>query len=266
MGASEDITAAENALRELIESVLAPALGPNWIEASGLTVDRLGVLRERLAAETSRRTAGRVEQRLIYYSDIFDLRAILIDKHWERFKACLDDKKASVQDLIRLEEFRNAQMHGRHLLPHEQALTTGISGEFRNKVALYRSERGPSREYFPRIELVRDSFGNVRHGHGTTGEASDTGIILHPGDDVHFEMQAWDPDNVPFTWTVTLWTDGRPMLDRANATEFTWLVMPAHINDPQRIVFTLRSARTYHREHDFDDKVILAYQVLPSSD
>lgn len=261
MTASEDITSAENALRDLIESVLAPALRPNWLESSGLTPERLDIMRGRVAAETASRPGGLVEQRLIYYSDLPDLKTI-IRKHWERFKPCLGDQRTCYVNLDRLNRFRNAQMHGRQLLPFEQALTAGISGEFRNRVALFRSERGPSREYFPRIEYVRDSFGNVRHGHGTSGEPDKTDLILHPGDEISFECHAWDPDNVPFTWSVQRWTGGY-LLDHATSPEFVWRVTAEDIADPQRLIFRLTSARAYHRDSGHDDTVILGYRVLP---
>jgi len=230
MGASEDIISAGNVLRDLIEAVLGAALGPDWLEQSGLTAERLDRMRGRLAAETASRPGGAVEQRLIYYSDLPDLKTI-IDKNWERFKPCLGEKKACDVNLDRLADFRIAEMHGRQLLPFELALTAGISGEIRNRVAIFRSERGPAREYFPRIEYVRDSFGNVRHGHGSAPEGSATRLILHPGDEITFDCRAWDPDNLPFTWSVLRSSgEGCSMLPpRLSSSGASWpTTLPTH--------------------------------------
>ena len=61
----------------------------------------------------------------------------------------------------RLEGFRNAPMHSRTLVPFEGALAEGMTGEIRNKVTSYRSELDLADRHFPRIEYVRDSFGNA---------------------------------------------------------------------------------------------------------
>jgi hypothetical protein len=261
MGASEDIISAENVLRDLIETVLSAALGLDWLEKSGLTAERLDGMRGRLAAETASRPGGTVEQRLIYYSDLPDLKTI-IDKNWERFKPCLGEKKACDVNLDRLADFRIAEMHGRPLLPFELSLTAGISGEIRNRVAIFRSEMGPSREYFPRIEYVRDSFGNVRRGHGSAPEGSAVRLILHPGDEIVFDCHAWDPDNLPFTWSVLRGSGGR-LLDASASPEFVWRVAADDIADPCTIFFYLKSTRAYHRNATYDDGVSFSYTVLP---
>jgi len=261
MGASEDITSAENVLRDLVESILGAALGSDWLEGSGLTAERLDRMRGRLATETSSRPGGAVEQRLIYYSDLPDLKTI-IDKNWERFKPCLGDKKACDVNLDRLDDFRTAEMHGRQLLPFELDLTAGISGEIRNKVTIFRSERGPSREYFPRIEYVRDSFGNVRHGHGGAFEDAETGLIFHPGDEIAFDCHAWDPDNIPFTWSA-LASGWRRVLEESASPEFVWRVEISDISVPCTLTVYLESTRSYHRRPTFDDAVTFSYTVLP---
>ena len=261
MGASEDIISAENVLRDLIEAVLSAALGPDWLEGSGLTAERLDHMRERLAAETASRPGGAVEQRLIYYSDLPDLKTI-IDKNWERFKPCLGEKKACDVNLDRLVDFRIAEMHGRQLLPFELALTVCISGEISNRVTIFRSERGPSREYFPRIEYVRDSFGNVRHGHGSAYEAAETGLIINPGDGITFDCRAWDPDNAPLTW-FALCEGGRTLLVDSAVTEFVWRVETGDIRDRCQVLIYLKSTRPYHRNGTYDDAVNFSYQVLP---
>ena len=76
----------------------------------------------------------------------------------------------------RPEEFRNAPMRSRTLVPFERALAEGMAGEIRNKVTIYRSALDPADRHFPRIEYVRDSFGNTPTG----GSPTDTFLTVSP--------------------------------------------------------------------------------------
>lgn len=258
-GPAEAITAAENTLRELIDTTLSAAVGPDWLSSSGLTEDRIRRMADRQAEERKRRSAGVADERALYYSDLTDLKTV-VGKNWERFKACLGDKKTFDVYMDRLVDMRTAQMHGRELLPFEQQLAHGISGEFRNRVTIYRSAAGPDREYFARIEYVRDSFGNIARGHGSDDDEVRTGLTLRPGDSVDFEVHFWDPEGASGAWHLT-GLDVR--IDSFRGTTYRWLVSPEHISERRRIAFVFTSDRTYHRRGTFDDVVAFTYRVLP---
>jgi hypothetical protein len=261
-GPADAITSAENTLRELISSTLAALEGPDWIGTSGVSEDRLQRMRDRLAEEARRRRGTVIEQRLLYYSDLTDLKTI-IDRRWIDFKRCLSDKRATDVYLDRLVDLRTAQMHGRELLPFERQLADGISGEFRNRVTLYRSGTGPNCEYFPRIEYVRDSFGNIAHGHGSARTHLETGLTLHPGDVVTFECHAWDPEAASYSWE--LFSD-RPHTPSGFAGgSYVWTVAAQDIAERRQLLFYLVSDRSYHRHSTYDDSVGLTYRVLPAA-
>ena len=83
-------------------------------------------------------------------------------------------------------------MHSRTLVPFEGALAEGMTGEIRNKVTSYRSELDLADRHFPRIEYVRDSFGNAP----TRGSLTDiviSGLTSYPGDQISYECSGWDP-------------------------------------------------------------------------
>lgn len=261
-GPADAITTAENTLRELISSVLLNADGPDWIETSGLSADRLHRMRDRLKEEAARRQGTVVDGRLLFYADLTDLKTI-IGKRWDSFKPCLADKRATDVYLDRLVDLRTAQMHGRELLPFERQLADGISGEFRNRVTLYRSGTGPSREFFPRIEFVRDSFGNTAHGHPSPDSYIQTGLILHPDDTVVFECQAWDPEAIDYSWKVIIQSPS-PEIDFTGPS-YVWNVVHTDISESQSLIFYLTSNRSYHRFSTYDDAVSLGYRVLPAN-
>jgi Swt1-like HEPN len=194
MAPSDAINDVEIVLRDLVELVLAEKHGEEWIEQCG-PPEKIEKWRRRKVDEAKKRDGTTTEQRLIYYSDFTDLGR-LIKQHWELFEPCLGDRERFDVYMNRLEEFRNAPMHSRTLVPFERALAEGMAGEIRNKVTIYRSGLDPADRHFPRIEYVRDSFGNAPTG-GSALDMLRTGVTLYPSDEVSFEGSGWDPQDGP---------------------------------------------------------------------
>jgi hypothetical protein len=260
----EALSAAENALRDLIASVLGDA--PDWLAKPGLKPERIEHIGERKATEVASRGAGvaAIETRDLYYAELYDLQVIL-DGNWHAFAACLGDRKTFDAMFDRMEEFRNPDAHGRELLPFERHLALGISGEIRNRITLFMSGTGPTKEYWPRIESMRDQFGNRVTGFATNAGPSriDSGITLDPGDRVTFEMRAWDPENVPLRWTVHI-LDHRPPIEiEAHEGVHVWKVKKSDIGEEVAVLFTVISERPHHRRSGSDDFAIPTYRVLP---
>jgi hypothetical protein len=201
MAPSDAINAVDIVLRDLIQHVLTEKFGDEWTEQRG-TPEKIEKWRERKVEEATKRDGTTTEQRLLYYSDFTDL-APVIKKHWEMFKPCLGDRDTFDVYMNRLEEFWNAPMHSRTLVPFEGALAEGMTGEIRNNVTIYRSELDLADRHFPRIEYVRDSFGNTP----TSGSPTDiviSGLTLYPGDQISYECSGWDPQDGPLKWTMQL--------------------------------------------------------------
>lgn len=256
------ITAAENVLRELVETVLGP-IGEDWAAKSGVTPERIDRWRERRDEERKRRTGGKVDEGLLSYSDLTDLQTTVV-KNWDQFKPILDDKKAFDVDMDRLITYRTAEMHGRPLLPYEASLAEGIAGNLRNRVTLYRNEKAPGgKEHFPRFEWVRDSLGHEwKRGDSRTVE---TGVILHPGDCISIETSFWDPDGQPCRTQWSFWVNVNDPHMRDYEGSFEWCVENKDIGERTQIQVSLTSSRPYHRSGSHDDVVWLQYAVLPRS-
>jgi hypothetical protein len=251
------LTAVENVLRDLVEETLHAQFGDEWLAESGLSSDRTAALAQRREEERQRREgAHKVEERLIYYSDLSDLDRIL-KKNWQLFAPCLGDHKTMEIYMNRLIDFRHPDRHGRDLLPFEQQLLFGITGEIRNKITIFSSEKDPSQNYFPRIEYVRDSFGNV----AKPGLNTDTGLILHAVDEVIFTCVAWDPKGEPVKW------EWNAMYGTSRGSSETgslkWHVEEPDIADPQIVHIWLISGRAFHRQWTTDDVAAFSYRVLP---
>jgi hypothetical protein len=189
-----DITQAlkdtENALRDFIASILRKKFGENWVEQCGVSPERISQWQERKAEEERRQKFGTVDERLIYYADFYDLQTIL-KKNWGEFAEALGDWKTMEVWLDELGRLRDPDAHRRELLPHQKHLAIGIAGEIRTRLVRYRSKQETSEDYFPRIESVRDNFGNIFPS--GTGSTVLTKTILRPGDIIEFIITASDP-------------------------------------------------------------------------
>jgi hypothetical protein len=261
MAPSDAINAVEVVLRDLIEQVLTEKFGDDWIEQCG-TPEKIERWRERRIEEAKQRDGTTTDERLLYYSDFTDL-ATVIKKHWELFKPCLGDRKTFDVYMDRLEEFRNAPMHSRALVPFEVALAEGMAGEIRNKVTIYRSGLDPADRHFPRIEYVRDSFGNAPTG-GSPMDMLLTGLTLYPGDEISFQCSGWDPQDGALTWTMQVLAGDQPIVEEhGRQASFTWRVTEANIGASTFVHVSLISDRAYHRAAGVDDVRTFVYMVLP---
>lgn len=261
MAPSDAINAVEIVMRDLVEQVLTEKHGEGWIEQCG-TPEKIDKWRERKLEEAKKRDGTTTEQRLLYYSDFTDL-APVIKKHWELFKPCLGDRKTFDVYMDRLEEFRNAPMHSRTLTPFERALAEGMAGEIRNKVTIYRSALDPADRHFPRIEFVRDSFGNAPTG-GSPLDIFQTGLTLHPDEEISFEGSGWDPQEGALKWTMQVLSGDQPVVEEhGRQASFMWRVTEANISAQTFVHVRLISDRPWHQDSGYDDQRRFVYTVLP---
>jgi hypothetical protein len=267
MATGDAINALENILRDLIERVLRERHGERWPEHLGVTAERKAEWERRRDEERKKRTAGVIDQRLLYYADFTDLFGI-IKKNWDPdFRGCFGDQMELRVYLEKLADLRNPDAHSRSLLEVEERLIEGMTGELRQKITLYlsRGGGGPEPERFARIEEVVDSFGRR-----VTGVASGQGhraadVTLRPGDRVVFRGQAWDPDGTSVTWRLYFGAARRFVELPGNAFEYEWAVSEADIAQDGFVSFALVSERPFVRlqQHMADDNANMYYKVLP---
>ncbi|WP_157035260.1 hypothetical protein [Actinocatenispora sera] len=243
--------------------MLSRELGPDWVAKCGVSEEKVSRWEERRDEEPKRRPGGEVDRRLLWYSEFHDLYT-LINKSWQLgFKECFQDKKRLEVYLDRIGAFRNPDAHSRDLLPFEESLVVGMSGELRQQITLYLSKGagGLEREHFPRIEYLRDNFGNE----GGDALSIETGLTLRAGDTLHFTGRAWDPDGDIPTWEV--FVNGRGAVFTSEGSEFEWdfAIGTSHINVRASVLIFLKSPKTYHKHNSFDEATTFYYSILPPS-
>ena len=262
----EAIRRVENVLRDLIEETLREKHGADWLAQLGVSEEQIESWRRRQEEDRRRRGSEVADERLLYYADLHDLAPIL-KKNWPLFSPCLGDWKEIEVYLGRLDDLRHPQAHGRALLPFEDHLVLGISGDIRQRVTVHRSRQSPQDEFFARIESVKDSLGNVLVSSASDMTLAGTHSLLRVGDEVIFSCNGWDPNGQPLEWSLRI-----PAPGRAARTEqewsaddnLTWRVSESDIGSFVMVHVMMRSRGPFHAQGDIDGMVIATYTVLPA--
>ena len=253
MEPAEAINVVETVLRRAVRQVL----GDSWHEGTGVDPAKL---EERREEERKRRTGAAVEADLLSYTHLYELQEI-IKKRWAEFKPIFAKQDRFFVYMKRLEDFRNAPMHSRTLLPFEQALLEGIAGELRNELTLWRSSQAPDMSWYPTVESITDSLGNLI----TSGNCR-TPSRLQVGDEITFRCVGWDPQERELIWTLNGMAIIGPQLDRQVGSEvsLTWYIKPAHVAEASIVTISMMSSGEYHREPSgYDFSATVLYAVNP---
>jgi hypothetical protein len=250
----------ENSLRDFIAAILEKNIGADWMEKCGVTPERLKQWRERKDVEEKRQRGGAVEPRLIYYADFYDLKTIL-KKNWDKFADALGEWKTMEVYLGQLEALRDPDAHRRELLPHQKSLAAGIAGEIRTRLIRYRSKLETSEDYFPRIESVRDSLGNIWTPEMGILHLLDTNQILRPDDVIDYVVTASDPMGADLQYRMITPREWNTEWHTENA--FSLRILAEHIAKQFVVEFEIRSPRSHHAASNSDDTVRFLYTVLP---
>jgi hypothetical protein len=251
---TEAINLVEVVLRDLVRLVLGDA----WTQSR--RVD-LSALEAKRAEDKAKRRGTAVNEDLLAYTEFIQLQQIILDD-WDKFTPALGKQKYIAAYFDRLNAFRNPAMHSRPLREFERDLVNGIVGELRNLVVIYRTERGPDMEYYPKIEQVTDSFGNnPSRGSGDL----EIRARLKVGDIVTFSCRAWDSQDRDITWQLAEGIGNHNILAVAAGSEVTleFKVTREIVQERMLARITITSDGQYHRYLYWDDSCDFYYAVDP---
>jgi hypothetical protein len=262
MDVSQEISEVENSLRNFVLNVLENRFGSDWLDECGISarkVDRWRQLREQ---EAERQRGGTVEERLLYYSNLSELKIILTQNWPGEFEEALGNRRTIEVFIDELIKLRDPNAHNRELLPHQKHLVLGLSGEIRNRLIRYRSKMETGEDYYPRLESVRDNVGNVWVAEGHSyGTIFATGDRLRPGDSLEFVVSATDPLGQPLSYGINLIHRGGLRWQDENVLSVT--MTTADVRRMCDANIYVRSPRDYHALEDYDDIITFRYEVLP---
>lgn len=254
---SEALKDVENSLRDFISAVLWEKYKENWIQKSGVTPERILQWETKKNEEVKKLKSGITEERLIYYSDFYDLETIIL-KNWDSdFKAVFHDMSTFKVYFKILADFRNPDAHRRELLTYQKHLIIGISSDIRNKIVTYRSKMETDDDIFPRLESIRDNFGNVWIPNKYTLDVVFTKTVLHPGDLLEYIIKATDPLGGKLFYQLLGFGDWQ------EENVLSVKIGIEHIRKDARISILLKSARDYHAQSFFDQSANFNYRIIP---
>lgn len=257
MDITQSLKDTENSLRDFIQARLIQKLGDDWVQKCGVSSERINKWEERKQIELKRHFAGTVEERILYYSDFYDLKTIL-EKNWSSAFSEVFGKWKEVEVFLSvLEKYRDTDAHRRELLSYQKYLILGIGGEIRSKIVKFRSMKETGEDYFPRFESVRDNYGSA----WVTGEGGGihSNIELKPGDDLEFIVAAFDPDGLPLEYKIKGYTEWQ------SETSIQYKVQYKDIGFSKPFLILLRSSRDYHAyEAGYDHAIDFYYTIVPS--
>ncbi|AWK76042.1 hypothetical protein CBI38_31195 (plasmid) [Rhodococcus oxybenzonivorans] len=263
----EAVRLVELDLRQLVRVVL----GSSWLEAAreGGVVDE-AKLAAKMADERGRRPATVVSTDLIDYTDFTQLQVLILEKRWGAFAPALGTKKHIETYLSKIAGFRNPTMHARVLHPFEEHLVLGISGELRNRIAIYRNTKEQSSMYYPVVDSITDNFGNIHDG--VTNAITQTGVRMEIGETVTFTCRATDPEDRELHWQLSNNAAGQDsQTDEATGNEvvLSYTFARADVSERVPLLITLRSSGEFHRlpgPSAWDATAMFHYAVNPPSD
>lgn len=255
MNESQALKDVENSLRDFISAVLWNRHKDKWVEMCGVHEDRIKKWGEKKEEESKKLQSGITEERLIYYSDFYDLQTI-IEKNWETdFKAVFRDLQTFRVFFKQLEYFRNPDAHRRELLTHQKHLVIGISGEIRNRIVAYRSKMETDEDIYPRMESVRDNYGNIWTPDKPTNVKTKT--ILYPDDILEFIITATDPQDGKLFYALhptRKWQESNVIILKISEKE---------IGRETHFLPIIKSDRNYHASGEHDAIVSFSYPIRP---
>ncbi len=266
----EAVEACETALRQLLQLVVPPSVGEDWL-AKQLSAGKLAQLEERRDEEGKKRALRGVAstpQSLLAYADLFTLRD-LVDKNWQILAPALGEKAEISALLKRLDALRNPIAHNRPLVPFEQDLAAGIAGDIRNRVTIFMSTQDEAGDIYPRIEFAQDNFGNsidpISLESGGMGGGFRTGQIVYEGDVLTFTLRGSDPQNRDLEWQIhSNMTEPAVITSDGGTATLRLELRDVHVTEELIVGVFMKAVGTpYHRSGTNDHRVFWYYKCRP---
>lgn len=175
-----------NEYENLLRTIILEILGENPSEYK-ISDDRMSNWNEKKDIEVKKNKGICLENRLIYYSDFYDLKTI-INKNWELFLPVFLNKKRFEVFFEELENYRNSVMHGRSLTKSQNLILEGILLDQKNLKTIYHNKNKMKEDYFIQITKVSDNIGNIWSKTGNSNKP-----LLRVDDEYELLVEATDP-------------------------------------------------------------------------
>lgn len=234
----------ETALRLAVQAVLGDA----WSKASGAPDTE--ALEARRVEDGKRRDGVIASDSLLNFTETSHLTS-LIEANWEKFKPIFDDKARTIAYFEVVNDVRNSIAHSRDLVPFERDLISGIAGQLRNQVSLFRSTRDGSLKYYPRIESLRDGFGSEAADPNKAATLSIEIPRVEVGQTIDFSGSAFMARGKPVSWwlqrNMAMYGREPIKVSEGDDVAFSYTIQEADVGEHFELYVYIRTDSKYHR-------------------
>lgn len=255
MDFGQAIKDAEIALRDFLQASFEKRFGPEWPDHEMILPEEAAEWRHQKAQIESNLPPESAGESLFYHIPFEELSS-LIKRFWDSdFHSAFGEYETLHTYLNILGLYRNPDIHRRALFVHQKHLILGVSGEIRAKITAFRSLQELGKNGFPRIDYIKDNFGNL----WTPGQPRrvKTGVTLNPGARLEFIVEAHDPEEQPLEFKIhgEKWQPGNILI---------FDITERHVQKDAPFSIAIRSTRKYHAfPMGYDDRVVFEYQIIP---
>lgn len=254
----DELAIIENTIRDFLAFIFHRKYGDNWLDHISISEGRKESWQQRKETEVKRLSTQSLEQRILYYSDFYDLKTLIL-KNWDgEVQKAFKDKKMVEVFLTELEKLRDPNAHRRSLYSYQGDLIRGISGELRTRIMKYRGKKENPDDYFPVIEAVSDSLGN-QIATPSYAQMLVSDEVVRVGDEIEIQVFSTDPMGEKLEFSIERIGDERWTENSTRKILFS----EEDIGKTCDINICVKSKRDYHAYGSFDDYISIRYVVLP---
>lgn len=261
----------ENDLRDFISEMLQQTYGIGWIDLP--CFKKFKEKWQRFKTTKNERRVGEFkEYRLIYYSNIGDLKELILS-NWDIFKPCFKKKQFIATRLDELTPIRDADAHRRPLSETEKGRVKQYYDDIEEVIREYKRKTAKIQDLaFPTIITVQDSLGNIQTNSwakNNTGEwpgPSRPRPIIQVGNHIEFIAKGLDPEGKPLDYRFSVQPMGgcfETLRDWSTQNSWIWLVQKKYVGPWIVVKVDIRSNKDIHWMGEVDDYTYLQYTVLP---
>jgi hypothetical protein len=242
-----EINEFENTLRRIIIKIIGEADDAQY----SVSEVRISNWKEKREIELKKNKGVQFENRLIFYSDFYDLKTI-ISKNWELFKPIFYDKKRFDVFFTEIEKYRNSIAHGRNLLRSQENILKGITSDLKNLITIYHNKNKMKEDYFIEILKVTDNLGNNWNvkGDGTP--------LLRVGDTLELIVEANDPKDRKIEYE--LYHSGSGSILKQESNRFELVLDNKFVGKYVNFIVIVRTPET---EYENKELINFGYTILP---
>lgn len=234
----------ENLLRTLIIELLS-----DNISDYNISEERTKKWNEKKEIEIKKNNGLCYENRLIFYSDFYDLKTI-ISKNWAKFLPVLQNKKRFDIFFDEIEGYRNNVMHGRNLLKSQEKILEGVLLDLKNQITIFHNKNDMQDDFFIRIIKVTDNLGNIWKDTLDFNKP-----VLRSGDQYEVLVEAVDPKGREIKFELYL-SNSQLNLFNENG-RFNFVIPKESIGNHETVLI-----KAFTPDSDYKNCALFSYHII----